>query len=232
MSNEVYTAINAVTADLAKCGIGKDRKNQQQGYAFRGIDDVQNTLAPLLAKHGLVILPRILERSCEERQTKSGGTLFYTTVCAEFDLVCAKDGSTHVVRVYGEAMDSADKSTNKAMSASYKYMALLTFCIPVDPAEDADAVTPEPGPKAEPPAKPKAVPKPTPKLATAEQRHELRTLSAHDEFDVNQRTKLVQAAMDETTPADFADRLIAKAKETLAAKLDQDNPLLSHGVMN
>src|SRR3546814_11002068 len=38
----------------------------------------------------------------------------------------------------------ADKATNKAMSAAYKYAAFMTFAIPVEGEEDADAVTPEP----------------------------------------------------------------------------------------
>src|SRR5690242_15733874 len=89
----VYACIAAVSADLAKSGIAKDRNNQQQGYKFRGIDDVYNALASVLAKHGLVILPRILSRAVVERQTAKGGVLFNVTVEAEFDFIAAKDGS-------------------------------------------------------------------------------------------------------------------------------------------
>ena len=143
----VYAAINAVQSDLNKEGITKNRKNTQQNYNFRGIDDVYNALSPLLAKHGLCILPRILARHCEERQTKSGGTMSYVTVEAEFDFVCAKDGSSHIVRTFGEAMDSADKATNKAMSAAYKYAAFQAFAIPTEGDNDADAHTPQVTPR-------------------------------------------------------------------------------------
>lgn len=136
---KVYQAINAVQADLNREGITKSRRNQQQGYNFRGIDDVYNAISPLLAKHGLCILPRILARECAERQTAKGGTLFYVTVEAEFDFVCAEDGSKHTVRTFGEAMDSADKATNKAMSAAYKYAAFQAFAIPTEGDNDADA---------------------------------------------------------------------------------------------
>lgn len=139
----VYQAIAAVMKDMAAEGIGKTRKNQQQNYAFRGIDDVYNALAPILAKHQLCMLPRVLSREVVERQTKSGGALFYTTVEAEFDLVSAVDGSAHTIRTVGEAMDSADKSSNKAMSAAYKYAAMQAFCIPTEGDNDADAVTHE-----------------------------------------------------------------------------------------
>ena len=140
----VYKAINAVQAELAKTGILKSRRNTQgTGYNFRGIDDVYNAIAPLLAQHGLCILPRILARTCDERQTQKGGAIFYVTVEAEFDLVCAEDGSKHTVRTFGEAMDMSDKATNKAMSAAYKYAAFQTFAIPTEADNDADAHTHE-----------------------------------------------------------------------------------------
>jgi hypothetical protein len=63
---------------------------------------------------------------------------------AEFDFVAASDGSKHTVKTYGEAMDSGDKATNKAMSAAYKYAAFQAFCIPTEGDNDADATTPEP----------------------------------------------------------------------------------------
>lgn len=157
----VYKSINAVQDDLAKEGITKNRKNTQQGFNFRGIDDVYNALSPLLAKHGLCIIPRMLSRQCTERATQKGGTLFYVVVEAEFDFVCAIDGSMHTARTFGEAMDSADKATNKAMSAAYKYAAFQAFCIPTEGDNDADAHTP-------PPIVPhNNAPKQTPKPATA-----------------------------------------------------------------
>jgi hypothetical protein len=141
---KVYQAINAVQAALSVDGIGKNRTNTQgSGYKFRGIDDVYNALAPLLAKHGLVIIPRMMKRTSEERQSKSGGALFYVTVEAEFDFIAAEDGSSHTARTFGEAMDSGDKATNKAMSAAYKYAAFQTFAIPTEGNPDADAETHE-----------------------------------------------------------------------------------------
>lgn len=138
---QVYKAINAVMRDLSANGISKSRHNKQQGYQFRGIDDVYNTLSSSLSTHGLVMLPRVLSRQCQERASSKGGALFYVTVDVEFDLVCAEDGSTHTIRTWGEAMDSADKATNKAMSAAYKYAAMQAFCIPTEGDNDADATT-------------------------------------------------------------------------------------------
>ena len=93
--------------------------------------------------HGLCILPRCTERTVVERTNAKGTALFYVTVRAEFDFVSAADGSRHTVVTYGEAMDSGDKATNKAMSAAYKYALLQTFAIPTEGDNDADATTHE-----------------------------------------------------------------------------------------
>lgn len=140
---EIYKAINKVQAELASIGLAKDRKNTMQGYNFRGIDDVYNVLSPLLAKHGLCILPRVLNREVTTHVTPKGGTLFYVAVEVEFDFVSAEDGSKHIVKTFGEAMDSGDKATNKAMSAAYKYAAFQAFAIPTEGDNDADAYTHE-----------------------------------------------------------------------------------------
>lgn len=139
----VYAAINAVQSAMAKEGIAKDRKNQSQGYSFRGIDDVYGALAPHLAKERLCILPRVVERTVNERENKSGTVLTYTVLRVEFDFVAVEDGSKHTVCTVGEAMDSGDKSTNKAMSAAYKYAAFQAFAIPTEGDNDADATTHE-----------------------------------------------------------------------------------------
>lgn len=144
---KVYTAIAAVMADLAKVGISKDKKNSQQGFMYRGVDDVMNVLAPMLAKHGLLILPRVTKYSCTERQSKSGSALFYTVLEVEYDFVGVEDGSKHLVGpIIGEAMDSGDKSSNKAMSIAYKYACFEAFCIPLEGGSDPDATTHEVAP--------------------------------------------------------------------------------------
>jgi hypothetical protein len=144
VGQSVYAKIAAVQGELAKVGIAKNRRNTQgSGYNFRGIDDVYSALSPLLAQHGLVIIPRVTKREIVERSSKNGGALFYVTVHAEFDFISADDGSIHTAATFGEAMDSGDKATNKAMSAAYKYAAFMTFAIPTEGDNDADASTPE-----------------------------------------------------------------------------------------
>lgn len=153
-SPRVYSAICSVIFDLSREGLAKNNRNQAQGYNFRGIDDVYNVLSPLLARHELCVLPRVISREVTEKTNAKGTTLFYTVVHVEFDFVSAVDGSKHTVATVGEAMDSGDKSSNKAMSAAYKYAAFQAFAIPTEGDNDADATTHEVAQRSAPPAMP------------------------------------------------------------------------------
>lgn len=135
----VYGAINKVQAELAKIGIAKGKQSTQGAtYWFRGIDDVYNAVAPLLGTNGLCIIPRMMARTVAERQSNAGKPVYFVTVEAEFDLISTEDGSSHTARTFGEAMDSGDKATNKAMSAAYKYAMFQIFCIPTEGDNDSE----------------------------------------------------------------------------------------------
>lgn len=127
--SEVLKAISAIQAVLAKDGIAKNGKNEKQNYRFRSIEDCYSALAPLLCQHNLLIFPNVIQRTATDFESKSGGSLFFSIVEVEYEFISTKDDSTKKVRFVGEAMDSGDKGTNKAMSAAYKLMATQTFCI-------------------------------------------------------------------------------------------------------
>ena len=124
---------------IGKIGaIGKDKKNAQQGFMYRGIDQVYNALNPVMAELGIFFTPEILDQKREERTTKNGSVLIYTILTIRFT-VYAPDGSNVSMTVVGEGMDSGDKSTNKAMSVAMKYAMFQLFCIPTEEMRDPDA---------------------------------------------------------------------------------------------
>lgn len=182
---DVYRAISAVQAEIATIGVAKTRRNPQQGYQFRGIDDIYDAIAGIMPRHGLVVIPCYMSRSVDERQTKQGGTLFYVTIEGVYRLVSVRDGSSVEARTYGEAMDSGDKATNKAMSAAFKYLCLQLFTIPLQ-GEDAEEESPAPGPSTKPKNKPSTNnPNPTENASTPqkwldeeEERHQSTMLEA------------------------------------------------------
>ena len=137
----IYKKIIEVMADIN--AIGKDRRNQQQGFQFRGIDDVMNELHSSLAKCGVFVLPKVLEETRTTGKTSRGGDMFYTRLKINFGFY-AEDGSHVDAVVIGEAMDTADKASNKALSIGLKYAMLQVFCIPTEDEKDPDAVSPQP----------------------------------------------------------------------------------------
>lgn len=137
----IYETIAAVMEEIG--AIGKDSKNQQQGFMYRGIDAVMNAINPALIKHKLFIVPEVLEQKREERQTSRGGNLIYS-VCTIKYTFYAEDGSSVSAVVIGEGMDSGDKATNKAMSIAFKYACFQIFCIPTEEMKDPDAECHEP----------------------------------------------------------------------------------------
>ena len=140
---QVYRAINAVAADLAQAGIPKTHSNEAEGYEYRSIDDVLNRLAPLLARHRLCVLPRVLRRSASKRRGDQGATWIAVELKVAFDFISADDGSRHSVKVFGEALDSGDKATAKAMAAAFKIAMVQSLCIPVPGNDDADLLAPK-----------------------------------------------------------------------------------------
>lgn len=129
-AKQIYKAMQLVMRDVCEKGIGKNSRNQDQKYNFRGIEDAMNALAPLLVKHGIVCVPRHGKAERFDRITKSGGTLSFVTSQSEFDLISVEDGSHVTVVTNGEGMDSSDKATNKAMSSAFKYALFQAFVVP------------------------------------------------------------------------------------------------------
>lgn len=144
MEGKIYQAISNVMADIG--AVGKNNTNQFDKYKFRGIDDVMNALYPAMVKNHVFVTPEVLESQREERASKDGKTMMYTILKIKYTFY-TDDGSSVECTVVGEAMDRSDKSTNKAMSAGFKYACFQTFCIPTEELIDSEIESPEIGSK-------------------------------------------------------------------------------------
>ena len=134
----IYESITKIMAEVPS--IKKKKKNAQQGFMYRGIDDVMNVFQPLLAKHKVFIIPQVMEQTRETRTTSKGSELIYS-ICKIKYTFYAEDGSFVEAITVGEGMDSGDKATNKAMAIAMKYALFQVFCIPTQ--DDPDGATPE-----------------------------------------------------------------------------------------
>lgn len=148
---EIYQAIIGVMSDIGV--IGKEKRNTQQGFKYRGVDDVMNALQPVMVQHGLFVVPEIIDQKREERQTKNKGNLIYS-VCTVRYTFYAKDGSSVQCVVIGEGMDSGDKATNKAMSIAFKYACFQVFCIPTEEMKEITTKMDDPDAEIAPQSKP------------------------------------------------------------------------------
>lgn len=119
--------------------IGKNERNQQQNFNFRGIDAVVNAVGPAFRKHGVICTPHLLKSARRQYETGRGTIMMESMVEVEYRFV-AQDGSSTSCVVPGESSDAGDKGLSKAMSVAYRTALLQVLCIPTDD-QDPDAVS-------------------------------------------------------------------------------------------
>ncbi|PVD04466.1 ERF family protein [Streptomyces sp. CS014] len=131
----VHEALNLVMRDVR--AIGKKREVKPEDgkrgprYKFRSIDDVLNAMHRPLAKHGVLILPKVVARNTEPMGDRGLRTLLrihYTII--------GPRGDSIETELLGEAGDYGDKGANKCYSIALRYLLVQLFCIPVEGAMD------------------------------------------------------------------------------------------------
>lgn len=140
----VFERFSKVQAAMAHTGIDKGMKNKQQGYAYRGIDQVMNAVGPILAEANVLVMPSVQNHNMVQGKTKSGGVSFHHTVEVEYMIYGPEGDSLGPFKSRGECIDTSDKGLNKACTAAYKYWVLTALCVPTE-GDDADSDTPEAG---------------------------------------------------------------------------------------
>lgn len=120
--------------------IGKNDRNTQQNYQFRGIDATVNAVGPALRDHGVFIHPkRIKDRTEERYETSRGAQMRNVTLTIEWE-VTGPAGDSFTGESVGEAADAGDKAVSKAHSVAYRTYLLEALCIPTGDREpDADS---------------------------------------------------------------------------------------------
>ena len=124
--------------------IRKEQQNKDQHYNFRGVDAVVNALHPLLVKHNVILTPEVERSDYAIIPTRSGTNMNYARLVVGFRLQ-HEDGSLIRGSAAGEAFDSQDKATSKAMSVAMRTFLLQVFTIPTDePDPDSPVDIPPP----------------------------------------------------------------------------------------
>ena len=135
MSEGIHAAMIAVSKKVG--AIAKARRNTQQGFQFRGIDDVYNAVHDLLAENDIYVQTRVREYQVEfiPREKKQPEVHARAIITFKFT---HKDGSSVEVEMPGESRDFADKASNKAVSFAAKYAFITAFTIPTEDQDDGD----------------------------------------------------------------------------------------------
>jgi hypothetical protein len=122
-----------MSAVMAEVGaVKKGDFNEGQRFNFRGIDAVVNAVSPALRKHGIVVTPKIESvdyTTVEIGRNRTPMGHVRVVVTYTFHHV---GGGAITATVPGEAMDSGDKATAKAMSVAFRTALLQALSLPTD----------------------------------------------------------------------------------------------------
>lgn len=144
----VQEAVRRVMTDIGHIGVGKEGVNEQQRYRFRGIDQFVDSLSPILSRHGVILLPNAESPVITEHSTSAGKAQFMCVLTVHWTIVGPR-GDTLEATTIGQALDTSDKSANKAMSASFKYLLAQVFAVPNIGWSEQDVDSPEAAPQHE-----------------------------------------------------------------------------------
>jgi hypothetical protein len=117
----------------------KDRRDDPGGhYDFRGVDRVVNAVGPALRRHGVLVLPtKILAKEYGETRTSKGSVMQECKVTVQWTVIGPGGDTLPPLESAGEATDTQDKSTAKAISVAQRVLFLTSLQIPTqDPETD------------------------------------------------------------------------------------------------
>lgn len=119
-------------------GVREIRKSEKYSaagtnYNFRGVDTVVNAFAPVLRKHGVLVLPVQVDASYRDFKNNNNKIQRECTVTVTW-MVMGPRGDTlpSTLQSAGEALDSADKGTAKAQSVALRVLLLTAAMVPTD----------------------------------------------------------------------------------------------------
>lgn len=129
----------AITNAMGKIdAIAKGKKNTEQGYNFRGVDEAMNALNPVLAESGIFPVFHDIEVILFDSVTSKAGKQGFHTIRRYTFRLYASDGSFVEVKTEGQAIDYGDKTITKAQSVAYREMLYKTFVAPFEKSDDIE----------------------------------------------------------------------------------------------
>lgn len=203
----IQAALSAVMDAVG--AVAKKDRNTQQGFLFRGIDAVVSAVSPALREHRVIVVPKLRSIDYTSVPTSDGKkSLSVCRLVMRYRFTGPAGDHIDVV-VPGEAFDSGDKATPKAMSVAFRTALLQALALPTDDP-DPDGQTYERGHSVTREPAPRQTPPPEPPPVTAEVIHALRArvLQAADTLERGR-------VRDDALRAVWADAVAAHAERML-----------------
>jgi hypothetical protein len=134
----VHVAWARVMADVQSISKGDERSDVGGRYMFRGIDRVLNAVGPALRRHGVLLLPtKVLSKEYRETRTANNKPMQECTVTMQWTVMGPKGDTLPPLESPGEATDTQDKGTSKAVSVAHRVVLIAALNIPTqDPDID------------------------------------------------------------------------------------------------
>lgn len=112
--------------------VSKSDRNTAQNFSFRGIDSVVNAVGPALRNHHVIVMPEVLTYDYGTVTVGRNGTQMGHVRLKVAYTFTGPAGDELKAIVVGEAMDSGDKATAKAMSVCFRTALLQALTLPTD----------------------------------------------------------------------------------------------------
>ena len=156
MSEKVQDCVDAKAALHAAILAVKKRvpylqKTESKGLGYRAMmsDDLLEKIAPVLVEEGLTIHPEDIEVVSTSHYTTKSGTVMQSRIYKVTYAITHASGASRPSVAIGEASDTGDKASSKAMTIARKYAIAHAFTIETGddpdktPSSRQEMITPE-----------------------------------------------------------------------------------------
>lgn len=127
----IHTLISRILADVGPVVKDQTADTGRAKYNFRGIDQVVNAVNAAFKRHRVYPTSKLVEFEVRDTLTTSQKATREATLRVVFRFT-APDGTFVETEVPGEALDTSDKGTPKAMSVALRIALLQMLLLPTD----------------------------------------------------------------------------------------------------
>ncbi len=130
----------AILAIYKEVGYVQKQSKPGLNFSYAGEAALIAAIRPAMVENDVTVrVSRVLSRDRIEYQTKSGATMFTSSVTLELRFTHAPSGTWVTVETAGDGGDVGDKSMSKAITSAFKYGLRNTFMIETGDDPDGHA---------------------------------------------------------------------------------------------